>query len=107
GVTGAATSSVVGRDLRRGRLLVEEGVDATTFHVERGQEIGLEDAAPRQPDAQRIDGRIVHPDLEVEMRSGRQAGRSDIADDLPLADTYAGRDALGEAGLMGVHGLVS
>src|ERR1700676_2453277 len=41
------------------------------------------------------------------MVAGREAGRADIADDLPLVDIRARHDALGKRALVAVAGLVA
>ena len=48
-------------------------------------------------DFQRIDRRAVFPDAVVEVGAGRGARRTDVADQLPLRNARALRDALGIA----------
>ena len=52
---------------------------------------------------QRIDGPVVQPHLEMQMRAGGAAGGADIADDLALADAHALADAARDAALVGVE----
>ena len=94
-------------DLGRRHVVAEEVVDALAFVLEGGEEIVLKHAPLRQADAERVDGFVVHPDLEVDMGSGRHSGRADIADDLALVHVHARLDALGEAALVSVEGLVA
>src|SRR5690606_10786363 len=50
-----------------------------------------------QVGAQRVDGLTILAELVVEVRSGHEAGRADVADHLLLGDARTGTDAAGEA----------
>src|SRR4051812_49206604 len=51
----------------------------------------IHDRRTDQPDTERVHGRAALPHFEMEVRSGRQAARPNIADQLPAADEAAGR----------------
>src|SRR5690606_36738018 len=54
-----------------------------------------------------IDMASALPQLVVQVRSGRESGRADAADDLPLRDAFAGTNAGTERGEVEVRALVS
>src|SRR6185436_3751037 len=72
-----------------------------------GEDGAFQRAAARQLDAHGIDEAAVDQDFVVDVGAGRQARRTDEADDLALADALAGLAALGIGGHMAVGGLVT
>src|SRR4029077_21234912 len=53
-------------------------------------------------EVRRVDGHALHPGLEVEVRSGREPGRADLADH--VTDLHRVADLHVQTGLVRVHG---
>src|SRR6185503_2136068 len=73
-------------------------------HRERGP---VEHAPARQFDRHRVYEAIVDEDLEMHVRTGRQAGRTDEADDLALAHAAADIEPPRECRHVAVGGLIA
>ncbi len=57
-------------------------------------------------DAQRVDELLVLIQFKMEMRAGRSAGRTYVADDLSFGDAHPAADSGGEALQMGIAACV-
>ena len=75
------------------------GRDAFAFDLERGKRlVAVRDLPSGRAHPHRVDLATVDDQFVVQVRTGRQSGRSDIADDLPLPDPGPRRNALGDLG---------
>src|SRR5690606_6532342 len=79
--------------------------DLGLLGLEGGEFGAAQDGALRHLGADRIDPLAALPDLVVQVRAGRRAGRADIGDHLALAHLLPGLPTLGVARQVGVAGL--
>src|SRR5690606_27889591 len=82
----------------------DQGVDAGLFGAERRQVPTGQDGALGHAGAARIGPLAVAPQLVVQVRAGRGAGRADIGDHLALADALAGAQPAGVTRQVGIAG---
>src|SRR5512147_3281817 len=89
------------------RLAGHNAVKPLAFLFEARKHRAFEDAAARKLDPHRIDEAAVDQDLVVQVRAGREAGRADKADHLPLPHARALVDAAGVSRHVAVGGFVA
>ena len=82
--------SALGRSRQSGRRILLEHQILAHRRAEFVAVSPVDAGAARQTDADRIDRSSVARHFIMQMRSARQAGRSDEADDLPLAHMLSG-----------------
>ena len=62
------------------------------YRVQGGQILRLDRLLRGRVKSKRVDRSPVFPDPEIQMRSGGDAGRPDISDNIPLSDMGTGLD---------------